>query len=73
MFLVEIIHHIIHIIFINEVNYNFQWIVPMADGCVDLYTFHIESTHDAKEICRRIKENGMKVIGTNKSTLDGHG
>ncbi|KAI8424171.1 hypothetical protein MSG28_002761 [Choristoneura fumiferana] len=38
-----------------------QWIVPMADAGVNQYTFHIEPVTNVEEVCRKIKENGMKV------------
>ncbi|CAH0407354.1 unnamed protein product [Chilo suppressalis] len=38
-----------------------QWIVPMADAGVNQYTFHIEPVNNIEDICRKIKENGMKV------------
>ncbi|XP_050343942.1 ribulose-phosphate 3-epimerase [Nymphalis io] len=38
-----------------------QWIVPMADAGVNQYTFHIESVSNVEDVCRKIKENGMKV------------
>lgn len=38
-----------------------QWIVPMAEAGVDQYTFHIEPVVDVPEVCRKIKESGMKV------------
>jgi len=33
----------------------------MADAGVDQYTFHVEPVKDVPEICRKIKEAGMKV------------
>lgn len=33
----------------------------MADAGVNQYTFHIEPVDDVAEVCRKIKENGMKV------------
>lgn len=41
-----------------------QWIVPMADAGVNQYTFHIEPVTNVEEVCRKIKENGMKVKKT---------
>ncbi|XP_047528481.1 ribulose-phosphate 3-epimerase [Vanessa atalanta] len=38
-----------------------QWIVPMADAGVNQYTFHIEPVNNVEDVCRKIKENGMKV------------
>ncbi|XP_031629877.1 ribulose-phosphate 3-epimerase [Contarinia nasturtii] len=39
-----------------------QWIESMADAGVDQYTFHIEPVlDDVDEICRKVREAGMKV------------
>ena len=39
-----------------------EWILPMADSGVDLYTFHVEPVPlNIPEICRTIHETGMKV------------
>lgn len=39
-----------------------QWVESMADAGVDQYTFHIEPViNDVNEICRKIREAGMKV------------
>ncbi|XP_026755356.2 ribulose-phosphate 3-epimerase [Galleria mellonella] len=38
-----------------------QWIAPMADAGVNQYTFHIEPVNNVEDICRKIKEHGMKV------------
>lgn len=39
-----------------------QWVENMADAGVDQYTFHIEPVLDeVVQICRKIKEAGMKV------------
>ncbi|XP_023948793.1 ribulose-phosphate 3-epimerase [Bicyclus anynana] len=38
-----------------------QWIVPMADAGVNQYTFHIEPVNNVEDVCRKIKEHGMKV------------
>lgn len=39
-----------------------QWIESMADAGVDQYTFHIEPVLDTvSDICRKVKEAGMKV------------
>ncbi|KAM7342046.1 ribulose-phosphate 3-epimerase [Cochliomyia hominivorax] len=39
-----------------------QWIEPMADAGVNLYTFHVEPVlDDVADICRKIQESGMKV------------
>lgn len=39
-----------------------QWIESMADAGVDQYTFHVEPVLDTvSDICRKVKEAGMKV------------
>ncbi|KAJ0178901.1 hypothetical protein K1T71_005676 [Dendrolimus kikuchii] len=38
-----------------------QWIVPMAEAGVNQYTFHIEPVSNVGDVCRKIKEHGMKV------------
>ncbi|GBP65299.1 Ribulose-phosphate 3-epimerase [Eumeta japonica] len=38
-----------------------QWIIPMAEAGVNQYTFHIEPISNVEEVCRKIKENGMKA------------
>ncbi|XP_067634135.1 ribulose-phosphate 3-epimerase [Eurosta solidaginis] len=39
-----------------------QWIEPMADAGVNLYTFHIEPVMDeVNDVCRKVRESGMKV------------
>lgn len=38
-----------------------QWIEPMADAGVNQYTFHIEPVSNVEEVCRKIREHGMKV------------
>jgi len=38
-----------------------QWIEPMAAASVDQYTFHIEPVKDVPDVCRKVKEAGMKV------------
>lgn len=39
-----------------------QWITPMADAGVNLYTFHIEPVQECvTEICRKVREAGMQV------------
>ncbi|XP_045766108.1 ribulose-phosphate 3-epimerase [Maniola jurtina] len=38
-----------------------QWIAPMADAGVNQYTFHIEPVTNVEDVCRKIKEHGMKV------------
>lgn len=35
----------------------------MADAGVNQYTFHIEPVNDVEDVCRKIKEHGMKVFG----------
>jgi len=38
-----------------------QWVSPMADAGADQFTFHIETSDQPKDLCRKIKESGMKV------------
>ncbi|KAH8237362.1 hypothetical protein KR038_010562 [Drosophila bunnanda] len=38
-----------------------QWIEPMADAGVNLYTFHIEPVEDVAKVSRLVQEAGMKV------------
>ncbi|BFG03363.1 ribulose-phosphate 3-epimerase [Drosophila madeirensis] len=38
-----------------------QWISPMADAGVNLYTFHIEPVADVCKVSRLVQEAGMKV------------
>ncbi|KAH8407556.1 hypothetical protein KR222_005315 [Zaprionus bogoriensis] len=38
-----------------------QWIAPMADAGVNLYTFHIEPVADVAQVSRQIQEAGMQV------------
>ncbi|XP_011196394.1 ribulose-phosphate 3-epimerase [Zeugodacus cucurbitae] len=39
-----------------------QWIEPMADAGVNLYTFHIEPVmEEVSSVCRKVRESGMKV------------
>ncbi|XP_014092489.1 ribulose-phosphate 3-epimerase [Bactrocera oleae] len=39
-----------------------QWIEPMADAGVNLYTFHIEPVmEEVSNVCRKVRESGMKV------------
>ncbi|CAK1598641.1 unnamed protein product [Parnassius mnemosyne] len=38
-----------------------QWITPMADAGVNQYTFHIEPITNVEEVCRKIREHGMKA------------
>lgn len=39
----------------------FQWIEPTADAGVNQYTFHIEPVSDVSEVCRKVREAGMRV------------
>lgn len=46
-----------------------RWVEPMRDAGADQYTFHIEATDIPLELCRKIKEAGMKVgIGLKPNT-----
>ncbi|XP_063824057.1 ribulose-phosphate 3-epimerase [Ostrinia nubilalis] len=38
-----------------------QWIAPMADAGVNQYTFHIEPVTNVEDVCRKVRESGMKV------------
>ena len=38
-----------------------QWVNDVADAGADQYTFHIEATQNPGELCRKIREAGMKV------------
>ena len=38
-----------------------QWVEPMREAGADQYTFHVEATDIPLELCRKIKEAGMKV------------
>ncbi|XP_017108026.2 ribulose-phosphate 3-epimerase [Drosophila bipectinata] len=38
-----------------------QWIEPMADAGVNLYTFHTEPVDDVAKVSRQVQEAGMKV------------
>ena len=38
-----------------------QWVNDVADAGADQYTFHIEATQNPGELCRNIREAGMKV------------
>jgi ribulose-phosphate 3-epimerase len=38
-----------------------QWINDMADAGVDQYTFHVEPVNDIADVCRKVREAGMKV------------
>ena len=39
-----------------------QWVQDMASAGADQYTFHIEATDSPGDLCRKIREAGMKVI-----------
>jgi ribulose-phosphate 3-epimerase len=46
-----------------------KWVEPMSEAGADQYTFHIEATDSPLELCRKIKEAGMKVgIGLKPNT-----
>jgi len=46
-----------------------QWVEPMHDAGADQYTFHVEATTSPLDLCRKIKEAGMKVgIGLKPGT-----
>ena len=46
-----------------------KWVEPMGEAGADQYTFHIEATDSPLELCRKIKEAGMKVgIGLKPNT-----
>lgn len=38
-----------------------QWIEPMADAGVNLYTYHVEPVEDVAKVSRLVQEAGMKV------------
>lgn len=38
-----------------------KWIGAMHDAGANQYTFHIEATEEPLEVCRKIRETGMKV------------
>jgi len=38
-----------------------QWVEPMHDAGADQFTFHVEATPTPGELCRQIREVGMKV------------
>ncbi|KAH8316598.1 hypothetical protein KR067_011417 [Drosophila pandora] len=38
-----------------------QWIEPMADAGVNLYTYHVEPVEDVAKVSRQVQEAGMKV------------
>ena len=47
----------------------FQWVEPMREAGADQYTFHIEATDIPLELCRKVREAGMKVgIGLKPNT-----
>lgn len=37
----------------------------MADAGVNQYTFHIEPVTNVEDVCRKIRESGMKVLYIN--------
>ena len=39
-----------------------QWVQDMASAGADQYTFHIEATDNPGDLCRKIREAGMKVM-----------
>jgi len=46
-----------------------RWVEEMEKAGADQYTFHIEATNNPLELCRKIKEAGMKVgIGLKPNT-----
>lgn len=46
-----------------------RWVEEMEKAGADQYTFHIEATKNPLELCRKIKEAGMKVgIGVKPNT-----
>jgi len=46
-----------------------QWVEPMAGAGADQFTFHIEATEKPGELCRKIREAGMKVgVGVKPGT-----
>nr|CAG4645774.1 EOG090X0CAY [Lynceus sp. MCZ IZ 141354] len=38
-----------------------KWVQPMADAGANQYTFHSETCDDIPELCRKIREAGMKA------------
>lgn len=38
-----------------------DWINEMAAAGADQYTFHVEPVDDVADVCRKIREAGMKV------------
>ncbi|EDV36896.1 uncharacterized protein Dana_GF11711 [Drosophila ananassae] len=38
-----------------------QWIEPMADAGVNLYTYHVEPVEDVAKVSRQVQDAGMKV------------
>lgn len=38
-----------------------QWIEPTADAGVNQYTFHVEPVSNVPEVCRKVREAGMRV------------
>nr|ACO14658.1 Ribulose-phosphate 3-epimerase [Caligus clemensi] len=46
-----------------------KWVEDMSDAGADQYTFHIEATKEPLDLCRKIREAGMKVgIGLKPKT-----
>lgn len=37
------------------------WVEPMADAGVNQYTFHVEAVKNVSQLCRKVREIGMKV------------
>jgi len=40
----------------------------MSDAGATQYTFHLEAADDVPQLCRKIKENGMKVSMLHNTT-----
>nr|CAG4638700.1 EOG090X0CAY [Cyclestheria hislopi] len=38
-----------------------RWVQPMADAGANQYTFHVEACDNVPDLCRRIREQGMKA------------
>ncbi|XP_039271575.1 ribulose-phosphate 3-epimerase-like [Styela clava] len=38
-----------------------QWVKPMADAKVNLFTFHLESTDKPQDLIKQIRDHGMKA------------
>jgi len=54
-------NHSLQLTFFRTKTVWFQWVEPMRDAGADQYTFHIEATDIPLELCRKIRESGMKV------------